>query len=315
MYNHNWRQKQMTNVTAQFGAAKVVRPFINFENKYSNNIGTDIPIAIPGTLDSNAGKSGFDDNLLGGIPVSLGSKLTIFLPLLNYDASLDPEVFEDSSDIIPVPYQYTFVWRLRNIVDYTRSLTRDPSIQPFHLGSESRGANNQFVIPACVNSVGIASSATLDFKEDRGSGSSTGILTQKSVTKIVKDVLTVEGGLSEFKSGLNLTKKEFFAPISPNTPDNEAEQDLIFGAYQQGVGENISNETVNYLAFETFAKGDDLMILVQREPFLKPANNIVSSEWDFEFVDRQFSDVFGTNDGNRPKPNDNSGIYLIQGVN
>ncbi len=123
-------------VDAQFSVAKVFRPFSGFETVYEG-LPCTTPIAFPGTLDPSAGKSGYDPNLLAGIPVPLGAKLTLWIPNIVYGpASM-------------VPYTYQILWRLRNLQDF-----RDPARRAaYHYPKQSLGQSGQYVIPAGIKTI------------------------------------------------------------------------------------------------------------------------------------------------------------------
>ena len=93
---------------AQFSIARVYRPFAGFEAVYQDQP-VSTPIAIPGTLDSNAGRTGYDANLLAGIPTSYGSRLTLWLPTI---------FNESDGSLFIAGYRYRFVWRMRNLRDF-----------------------------------------------------------------------------------------------------------------------------------------------------------------------------------------------------
>src|SRR5690606_25631683 len=123
---------------AQFSTVRVFRPLLNFESVYEGQSG-DIPIAIPGQLDQDAGKTGFDANVLAGIPVTFGAKMVIWMPTIFN--------FTISDGFVVRPYRYTIVWRLRNLRDFR---TRRA---PYHFPRQSFGENNEFIIPSGVNTV------------------------------------------------------------------------------------------------------------------------------------------------------------------
>ena len=106
---------------AQFSVARVFRPFEGFEAVY-NGQSVRTPIAIPGSLDPDAGRTGFDTNLISGIPVPMGSKVMLWIPTIFQDSggALGPPSFQ------VVPYRYQFVWRLRNLRDFKNYVRHSP---------------------------------------------------------------------------------------------------------------------------------------------------------------------------------------------
>lgn len=117
---------------AQFGTATVLKPFPNFEDAYQGVRG-NIPIAIPGILDPDAGKPGFDPKLLRAHPIAYGSKVSLWIPTIRD--------FLGASFSI-VGYQYKVVFRLRNLRDFRANR------KAYHFPRQSLGQDAQFVIPA-----------------------------------------------------------------------------------------------------------------------------------------------------------------------
>src|SRR5262245_47611386 len=86
---------------AQMGMFQTLRPMPNFEAVYQGQSGT-IPIAFPGVLAPEAGKEGFSETLLSGLPVPLGSRILLQIPV-----TID--------QYLPVlNYEYQIIWRTRN---------------------------------------------------------------------------------------------------------------------------------------------------------------------------------------------------------
>ncbi len=209
---------------AQFSTVRVFRPFTGFENVYEGQSG-DIPIAIPGNLDQDAGKTGFDANLLAGIPVPFGAKMVIWMPTIFN--------FTISDGFVVRPYRYTIVWRLRNLRDFR---TRRA---PYHFPRQSFGENNQFIIPSGVNtvitnaeprSVNVTGS---QFSTYRSSDSEVGI-----ENMVVRSVI----------------------PKPPLTPAS-ANAALQQGLAQGNVG---SNTTVTFNPWQLDVLGDEMLILVNK---------------------------------------------------
>lgn len=123
---------------AQYSLSRVLRPFEGFESVYQG-LSTEIPIAFPGTRDPNAGKDGFDPNLLAGIKTPYGSKLNLWVPAV-FDVAGEGVVATQD-------YRYTLVWRLRNLQDFRQSQV------PYHFPRQGKGESSQFVIPAAVHSI------------------------------------------------------------------------------------------------------------------------------------------------------------------
>lgn len=209
---------------AQFSTVRVFRPFLNFETVYEGQSG-DTPIAIPGNFDQDAGKTGFDSNLIAGIPVPFGAKMVIWMPTIFN--------FTIEEGFVVRPYRYTIVWRLRNLRDFrTRRV-------PYHFPRQSFGENSQFIIPSGVNtiitnaeprSVSISGS---QFSSYRSSDSEVGI-----------ENMTVRSIIPK-------------PPFAPNGQDAALQQGLAQGA----VG---SNNTVTFNPWQLDVLGDEMLILVNK---------------------------------------------------
>jgi hypothetical protein len=120
----------------QFTLVKTLRPFEGFEAVYQGQPAST-PVAFPGGLSPDAGKPGFDPNLMAGISVPLGARIVLWIPLAVSAGSVEL-------------YTYTVYFRLRNVTDFrNRQL-------PYHIGKQFPGVPDttigtggaRFVIPA-----------------------------------------------------------------------------------------------------------------------------------------------------------------------
>lgn len=211
---------------AQFSAVRVFRPFPGFETVYQGK-STGVPIAIPGSLDANAGKPGFDPNLISGISVPMGARLLVWVPSIFNGAT--PFGFEVQ------PYSYKFVWRVRNIQDFRSGRS------PYHFPKQSFGTNNQFVIPSAAK-VAVYENAAEKFP-------STVVPFQFQNYLEARQGAFIES--ISFPSAI---------PDPPLTPSGQS------GAYQQGLADSGagSNLTVSFNALQMDVEGDELIILVNR---------------------------------------------------
>lgn len=212
-------------VDSQFSVAHPYRPFEGFETVYQGQP-VDIPIAIPGTLDRDAGNTGFDPNLLAGIPLPFGSKLTLWFPT----------IFNVAGQFITIqPYRYSIVWRLRNLRDFRVNRAA------YHFPQQSFGENNQFVIPAAAEG--------MMFEQDP----MTSPAAQPPALFDTKRSATHEFAIEEveFRSAV---------PVPPLTPAGNT------GAFQQGLAAaNVgSNNSVTFNQVQFDALGDEFMILITR---------------------------------------------------
>ena len=119
---------------AQMGMFQVIRPMPNFESIYQGVAGT-VPIAFPGVLAPEAGRPGFDPNLLAGIPVPLGSRLLVQIPM-----TID--TYTPIAD-----YAYQFIWRTRNQTAVAEAILSGRQASPYHLPSEVPGRKESSLSP------------------------------------------------------------------------------------------------------------------------------------------------------------------------
>lgn len=124
---------------AQMGLFQVLRPFVGFEAVYQGRSGT-IPIAFPGTLDPDAGKSGLLPNLLAGIPVPLGARLLMQIPMVGDSDTEDLVTLSDA-------YEYQLVWRTRNQQSYATAVAAGRQVAAYHLPSDAPGIGQLSYIP------------------------------------------------------------------------------------------------------------------------------------------------------------------------
>lgn len=124
---------------AQMGMFQVVRPFVGFEAVYQGKPGS-VPIAFPGTLDPDAGKPGLLPNLLAGIPVPLGSRMLLQIPMVGDSNTEDVVTLLDN-------YEYQLIWRTRNQQAYAMAAAAGRQVSAYHLPSEAPGRTQLSYIP------------------------------------------------------------------------------------------------------------------------------------------------------------------------
>jgi hypothetical protein len=211
---------------AQFSVARIFRPFEGFEGVYSGQ-SVETPIAIPGNLDPNAGKTGFDANLLAGIPMPMGAKAILWFPtIFNFDIS---------AGLTIQPYKYTILWRLRNLRDFRVDRA------PYHFPQQSLGEDSKFVIPSAVNPI---------ISEQMLVSSSTGGSSPFAEKRLAPNEVGIE--YMTFRSAI---------ANAPLTPAGNA------AAFQQGLAQGTvgSNRTVTFNPVQIDVIGDEMIILVNRE--------------------------------------------------
>lgn len=215
---------------SQFSATRVFRPFRGFEDVYQGLPVEDTPIAIPGDLERDAGKTGISPNLLAGISVPYGSKLTLWIPTVISRVGGDA--------LVASQYRYSIIWRMRNIRDFVQNR------QAYHFPRQSFGENNQFVIPASqqtsiYDSTPQNQPAAAPFAEER-------IATQEVVAEAflfnslqVGVARTPAGNAADYQQGL---------------------ESSVAG----------SNQTASFNVVQLDALGDEMMFLISRAPGLSP---------------------------------------------
>lgn len=263
---------------AQFGNVRVFRPFLGFEKVYQG-LPVTTPIAIPGNLDPDAGKTGFASNLIAGIPLPLGAKMKAWIPTIFQQV-------EGESELVVHPYRYRFIWRVRNLGDFRRTRVA------YHFPRQTPGSNNQFVVPSAAK-VALYENQPQNYATNSGD----------SIPSLFSSIL-------EARQSAVIESFEFGSAIA----DPPRISTGAIAAYQQGIAASAgvgNNATVSFNIVEMDVDGDELIILVSR-------NYDPQSEtrfWDFTSgtgMDSGFSAFFGTDDGARAVIRD-MGIYLMTG--
>lgn len=148
----------MPSNDSQFSTSKILKPFTGFESVYQGQLHTT-PIAFPGTLDANAGETGYSPNLLKALPVPFGSQLQIWIPAC-FTADGGTQVI----------YRYQFVWRLRSLRDFRNPSSGAPR-PPWHLAIQRPGVpdagNPRFVIPGAVHGIQFPADEVLGFAQQQ----------------------------------------------------------------------------------------------------------------------------------------------------
>jgi len=278
-------------ITPQTGFATVLKPFFtpqkSFESVYQGQ-SSQIPIAVPGGLERSAaiGAEGYDPNLMEGSPVTMGGKVILWLPRIY-------------NQYTPAPvYSYTVQWRVRSLADQSADPTR---LLSGHLGRQLLGTPNnnnplqpRFVIPTAVD--------TITYQQAEPSNpEAPGVFHVRTARY---DVLA-GAPLGTHGSG----------PFNVNSDVNAAT--TTRGIYTQGISPNpqgaiTSIEPPNptagspggavYVAITLEAKGDEMIVLIQRFDAVTPANEV----WNFNAggLDSGLSELLGTAGGTRdPLPN------------
>lgn len=211
---------------AQMGMFEVLKPVENFEALYQGVAGTR-PIAFPGGLDPDAGKEGFDDFLLAGLSVPLGSRLLVQIPM-----TIDLYT--------PVAgYAYQFIWRTRNQSTLASAIASGRQVAAYHLPAIEPGrkeiqgfpGGNRIFIPG-------ASDVEVFEESEPSSGAATlNVRQQRYVPQITSSW------------------------VQPLTPSGAA------GVWQQGAyqfSSNVECAGPSWLPLWFDASGDEMMILAYK---------------------------------------------------
>ena len=264
---------QVVLMDGQWTMCRFLRPFPNFERVYQGKEGT-IPIAFPGTLDLFAarGTVGYDPNLIAGMTVPYGSRVTIWIPqtIAGYDVN--------------ALYQYQILWRMRNVQDFRAGqaqgqVTPEQNYSGYHLTTSGLGqpeanppspTNNRYFLPG--------STRTIAFEQAEPA------LGQPGVVHLTGEML---------QPTLN--------PIwvQPLTPKGN------LAIWQQGtyVGSSHANTGgPSWLTFTCDAEGDEMSLLAYKIP----GGEGPPPAWDFTVADPgdlAFSNTYGNGNGqNQPSP-------------
>jgi hypothetical protein len=275
---------QVVLVDPQWSMCRFLRPFPGFERVYQGKSGT-LPIAFPGTLDlfAERGVQGYDPNLIAGITVPLGSRVTIWIPqtIAGYDVN--------------ALYQYQILWRLRNVNDFRAGqsqgqVTQIQNYSSYHLVTSGLGQpnanppsplNSRFFLPG--------STRTVAFEQAEpalglpGVVHLTGEMLQPTLDPIWTQPLTPQGNLALWQQGTYLDSSH------PNTGGP------------------------SWLTFTCDADGDEMSILAYKIP---PGEGS-PPDWDFtqpDPGDLAFSNTYGDGNGqNAPSPF--TSIMVMTGTN
>lgn len=276
---------QVVLMDGQWTMVRPLKPFPNFERVYQGVDGTR-PIAFPGILDLFAQKKtpGYDPNLIAGLTVPYGSRVTIWIPstIAGY--------------AVNALYQYQILWRLRNVRDYRAGqsegqatsiqsytgyhLTTSGLGQPEFAGAPPNSPNSRYFLPGATR--------TVAFEQAEPP------LGQSGVIHITGELI-----------------RPTMDPIwvQPLTPSGQP------AVWQQGTyvgSSHANNGGPSWLTFTCDADGDEMSILAYKIP---PTEGSPPA-WDFtqpDPGDLAFSNTFGNGNGQN-NVNPFSGILVTTGT-
>jgi len=263
---------------AQFGLARILRPFANFETAYQG-VTSSRPIMFTEggkALDSQAGHPGYDPLLLNGLSVPFGARVLIWFTRVTGLTGISP--FDSS-----FPYIWQLSWRLRNVFDYQQNRT------PYQLGQSQPGVPDagspRVVLPVATETIIYSQTPEPTYPT-------------QPVSNLRSDTLRTEIGSAAVP---------FVDPAAVNT-----------GVYQQGVFDPVVDAGIAdqplFGPYDTHAKGNELLLSVRRNPDPASGGGAAQPNWDFAgglAVDHVFSQLFGNGQG---QVFPNIGIYVMTGT-
>lgn len=263
---------------AQFGVARILKPFDNFEAVYQGQ-SLDLAIAFPGGLDPRAGQDGMAPNLMKGLEVPLGARLLVWIPVAVTDIG--------GQGITSEAYRYTFIWRMRNVRDFRTDR------KPYHFPRQSPGAPDSTVVPAEPRFVLPAAVDTILYEGAQPTADQ-----EKSLQTGYPQAYVI-GDLASFEPGGEVL-----------LPDGSS------GIIQQGVLDpnvipTFASGGAIFQSLWLDAAGDELIILAEAA-----RSHDAPAAWDFTdaALDLPFSDIYGTGNGTHAIYPD-VGIYVFSGSN
>jgi hypothetical protein len=254
---------------AQMGVKHVLRPFPGFGPVYTGKTALGwIMLTEGNALDEFAGQPGYPTELLAGLRVPMGARLQIWLPHI-YTVQADPSQVQT--------YNYTLIYRLRNLVEYRTSQTRGPWHSPNSVGvpDTTIGTQPRVLKPAGYRTVtvqGTAPSAPPSQTSRILMSCYPSDVTPFSGNPPVGFPLAPDGNPGIIQSGV--LDPAVFGPHPAASPFFDIINDV--------------------------ALGDELLIAVWRPVIVDVSNN-----WNFATIDSNFFTAFASSP--------NVGVYVFEG--
>lgn len=250
----------------QFGTATLLRPFAGFDLVYQGQAVAVRP--IPWTAngeyyDSRASQAGYNRNLVRGLPVPVGARVVLWLPLVH------PAVPAPNG---PVAYRWRVCWRLNDM----RSYRLDRS-KPYHIPQQAPGVPDTTPAPiGGPRSLLLAAQQGVIYTQPEPA--STGTTWQNAIQHLRGEEIEVPGFTAEDVG------QPSWAPLSPRGEDGVIGQGLydpnVFGLFAHNP---------RFLGYEVRAAGDELVLLFSRGVGTAPATN-----WDFTTWDSNLMTLLNT---------------------
>lgn len=272
-------RSQIVLADAQFGTERFMRPNEDFITQYDKTpIGNPLwlfPESSP--LDKQAGKPGYDPNLIRGLEVPVGARLIMKIPTMTYIETTGPPT------LIVRSYIWAFIWRERNLFDY-----RTQRI-PWHL-PQGRGPDDSAVAPPEPRVTLPATSNTVVYNQP------------EPVSAGLPDTLrAVQRARSE---DIRFSTLTLSGPLLPNGNIGVIQQGLLDPAAFFSLATEQS-----FMSHEIQALEDELLIAVYR--------NTGDVNWDFTpgtGADEQLGELLGNLGRGANGATDKIGVYVKAGT-
>jgi hypothetical protein len=282
----------------QISVARVLRPYADFEDRYEGQSALrpisfyEVPVAPNQpmlTRDTLAGRSGYDPDLEAYLPVPMGSRVSIWIPICIG--------FITRSEIVEQIYTYTFHWRVRNVERYLAGVAEGNAAHAYHekkqlgypdprypIGTPPVIPSPRYAIPSVTNSVLI--------EQTESGGNLQQVIHLRRERVQVMSTYLDSSDLSILPDGAAGVRQQGVTDLNTTFP----------------LGANVSDL---YLKLDFAAEGDELLIQANRFD----AWDESPDPWTFATTDGPFSNIYGKNvPGPQHTPPNGVGIYLLTGT-
>jgi hypothetical protein len=280
----------------ELGRALCLRPYKRFELDYNTASGknavcfvhppnpNEVPIggADNYMFDAFARQAvpGYSPGLLAGTPCPIGASLLFYIPNIS--------TVVDASGAVTFVYVWSFVYRLRNLADFTHDG------RPYSIGKAALGYNNEVVIPA-------ARGSSVYLRREPVAGTT---LYGESIQYAWPEGIAIAGNSALPRVGITGSVISQGMYNGFNVPD-------VFG------------QNAAFPHWEK-ANGNDVIVLCQKYNYSQPhdTKQWTPRDWDFQYnvvtgvcnpaaEDFKFSKMFGVGDDGNYQPD--TGVYMIAG--
>jgi len=244
-------ENQFVTADAQFGNAKILRPFPTWQAVYQGvNANRPLLFAEDGRIhDSQAGKPGYSPWLMSGLSVPLGARVVLWLPKVSYTVVAQANA--------QFPYSWKIAWRMRNLYDFRTNRI------PYHIPSQSLGDASTLAGDTGDRVVLIAAAETVPY------------VGAEPVLNPLINAIPSNVDLRNAAVNTELPNNSWYhLPIDENGNRLTYSQG-VFDPGAPPVGyQSQSVRSVAFQIYETQAVGDEMIIVLERD-------NSVVTDWDF----------------------------------